>query len=645
MGKPYFAEISRLIDTFRWSVAFDITTLQKAIASTSTLPLLAIGSGGSLSAAQLLIGLHRYRTGRISTIATPLEIKTELLDSNTAVWLLSAGGRNIDIRTGFSTLVQQEPKQFGVICGQSKSPLVSAAQSHPFVDLIHFDLPAGKDGFLATNSLLAFATLFARAYSEEFTTQKSNIITSTETILSNGRTSKAWRLAVKPLWNRETTVVLHSPHSRPGAIDLESKFTEAAIGHLQLADYRNFAHGRHHWLAKKGAETGILAFVTPDDQQLADRTLALIPKSIPIAKINLEGNPETIGLHSIIASLLISGWAGEARGIDPGRPGVPDFGRKLYHLSASIKRIKASKGTSLIDARIIERKAGINVEKLISRGDFGVWRSALQSFKKQLTSTMYAGVIFDYDGTLVDTRERFSPPRNEVMKEINRLLKSGVQIAVATGRGESFRRDFRIGVPPSLWNRILVGYYNGAEIGGLGDETIPNGTSVVCDILKPISTLLREQPELAKIAVQTDRQFQITLKPVGFVPEHRLWDIANQTVISHAAQNLKVVRSSHSIDILAPRISKRGVINKLKELCGNQGAVLTIGDRGRWPGNDFELLNEPCSLSVDESSPDPQTCWNIASPGQRGLAATLQYLTSLEGISSSSTARFIWNVK
>jgi hypothetical protein len=59
-------------------------------------------------------------------------------------------------------------------------------------------------------------------------------------------------------------------------------------------------------------------------------------------------------------------------------------------------------------------------------------------------------------------------------------------------------------------------------------------------------------------------------------------------------------------------------------------AVLCIGDRGRWPGNDFALLQEPYSLSVDEVSPDPNTCWNLAPPGHRGIQVTLDYLQSLE---------------
>jgi hypothetical protein len=644
MGKPYAKELLRLSDTLKWANSYDVTVLRKAVTATANVPLLVVGSGGSLSAAQLLVGLHRFRTGRVASIATPYEVNQGQIDPNTAVWLLSAGGRNVDIRSAFSTLVELEPKHFGIICGQSKSPLVAASRNHSFVDSINFDLPAGKDGFLATNSLLAFSALIARAYSEEFATSCPSILAEAKRLIDNDVLIEKWRQEVDPLWLRETTVILHGAHTRPGAVDLESKFTEAAIGNLQLSDYRNFAHGRHHWLAKKGSQTALLAFVTPEDMAIADRTLALIPNNIPVARINLQGSPEIVGLLSIIASLFVCGWAGKAREIDPGRPGVPEFGRKLYHLSSPQKHPKKSLGLTATEERIIERKSRTHISELVSRGDVGNWKQALQSFKKKLTKADFSAVILDYDGTLVDTRERFLPPRKEVMKEIIRLLRGNIVVAVATGRGESFRKDFRSGLPRELWKRVVVGYYNGAEIATLKDATVPDTSSKVSPILSPISQAFRDDPELSKISVQTDKCFQITLKAKGYVPEDRLWDIANQIVRSSGIEQLKILRSSHSIDIVAPGVSKLRVVESVRAQCKGEGQILAIGDRGRWPGNDFELLNQTYSLSVDETNSDLNFCWNISLMGQRGLASTLQYLKSLE-ITRPGRAKFNWASK
>src|SRR5207249_1115932 len=62
----------------------------------------------------------------------------------------------------------------------------------------------------------------------------------------------------KRLWQKDTLVILFSPAIQAAALDIESKFSEAALGTTQLADFRNFAHGRHNWLAKRGDSTAVL---------------------------------------------------------------------------------------------------------------------------------------------------------------------------------------------------------------------------------------------------------------------------------------------------------------------------------------------------------------------------------------------------
>ena len=218
------------------------------------------------------------------------------------------------------------------------SALGDFCREHPFIDALFYPPPTGKDGFLATNSLLGFVALLARAYAAEF--DASNDWDAFSANLAPWLTSGSLALTdlekrAMPLWERQTTLVLHGPSTLVGAIDLESKFTEAAIGNLQFADYRNFAHGRHHWLAKRGEASGILAFVSDDDQALAERTLSYIPDDIPVLQVRIEGKLSVAMLGSLATALHIAGWAGRARGIDPGRPGVPDFWpQTLQHASS-----------------------------------------------------------------------------------------------------------------------------------------------------------------------------------------------------------------------------------------------------------------------------------------------------------------------
>ena len=196
--------------------------------------------------------------------ATPLEVIGEPLGATVAAWLLSAGGGNIDVVAAAESLIQREPRQICVLCGRSASPLAELCRQHPYVDLLLYLPPAGKDGFLATNSLFGFTALLTRAYTTELGTGTDwqDTVDRLEPLLPvDAAASEAWQQATAPLWSRPTTLLLHGPSTRVGAIDLESKFTEAALGHLQLADYRNFAHGRHHWLAKRSETSAVLAFI------------------------------------------------------------------------------------------------------------------------------------------------------------------------------------------------------------------------------------------------------------------------------------------------------------------------------------------------------------------------------------------------
>lgn len=638
MAKPYSSEMSKLAETFAWAMACNIEPLRNAVRTAGLSPLLAVGSGGSLTASHALASLHQRWTGHLATVATPLEAIAEPLGGNASIWLLSANGSNVDILAAFSALVAREPRQLGVLCGRRDSPLAKVARAHPYTDLLLYPPPTGKDGFLATNSLLAFVTLLIRAYASEFgdpsvdfDTQASMI----QSLLSDETGWSEWRSSMADLWSRKTTLLLYGSAARVGAVDLESKFTEAAIGNLQIADYRNFAHGRHHWLAKRAEDSGVLAFVSSTDRAVATRTLALIPKEIPQVALYIEGPPESVLVTSLVAALKITGWAGSARGIDPGRPGVPEFGRKLYHLP--LPKVQRRNGRPTIDDRdaiAIERKSGLSLARLIKRGDLSRWVSALQRFRERLMSESFAGIVLDYDGTVVDTRERFSPPRDDIVEQLIRLARSGAHLAIATGRGVSVKRDLRHVLPCDVWEQVTIGYYNGAEILTLADERVPDNEARVCDSLLSVANALGEQSELTDIAIQTNRRFQITLEARRSIPESRLWDLAQQTVLMAGQRHVTITRSSHSIDIVAEGVSKINVVEYLRKSIG-VASVLTIGDRGRWPGNDYELLKEPFALSVDELNVDPNTCWNLAPRGQRGIGATLGYLRALGGVNGN----------
>ena len=634
MARPYAEEMARLAETFAWvAEIIELKPLRQAIRTAGSLPLRAIGSGGSRTSAHALVTLHQRYTGNLATVATPLEAVGEPLDATAAAWLLSAGGGNVDVVAAAKSLIEREPRQIAVLCGRDGSPLIELCRKHPYVDLLLYQSPIGKDGFLATNSLFGFTALLTRAYTTEFGsgTDWQETVKQVEPLLPvTSAASKAWKQATAPLWTRPTTLVLYGPATRVGAIDLESKFTEAALGHLKLADYRNFAHGRHHWLAKRSETSAVLAFITDADRALAERTLDLLPVEVPQARIEFDGGANALMLASLLAALRITGWAGVSRGIDPGRPGVPKFGRKLYHLR--FPRPQRAVGLPRLTPRetaAITRKAGAAPHNLAATGELDHWREALATFRNGLRSTHFAGIVLDYDGTVVDTRHRFDPPVPEMVAELVRLVESGARFAVATGRGKSVRHDLQCRLPRTLWPLVLIGYYNGAEVAPLDDDGAPERSTIDRGGLGPLSEALRRHSELSTSVHQEDRPFQVTLQPTRVMPEGRLWELVQHVIRLTGANDVGVTHSGHSVDIVAAGVSKLNVVRRLRAMIG-EAPILVIGDRGRWPGNDHELLSEPFALGVDEISVDPATCWHLGKPGQRGPTVTLEYLSALK---------------
>jgi hypothetical protein len=588
-----------------------------------------------MTTAHVLATLHESTTGRIARSATPLDLAgREFLDSELGVWLVSAGGGNPDILRALDEAFRHEPRHVAALCARTGSRLATVAAERRHLRLFEFDNPAGGDGFLATNSLLASVTLFTRAYAEALMPCDA-LPDDLDALLEvqGASESLAGRVAEvsNPLWERRTTLVLHGAGTSAASVDLESKFNEAALGHFQAADWRNFGHGRHHWLARHGRETAVLAITTDADLQLAERTLHLLPASVEIVRIHVPGSGSRTQLGAVLASILLAGAAGAARGVDPGRPGVPRFGSRLYRLSmGNVSVGKPLPGRVLpIEVAAIERKAHASVATLHCRGELAAWRRAYVTFRKRVEAAVFGGVVLDYDGTLVDELHRMSPPGEEIAMQLTRLLRAGVRIGIATGRGGSARDDLRRVLDPALWPMVTLGYYNGAETGVLGDDAWPDSDAPPCDDLSRVRELIGNDEHLMASCSCRARQWQITVEPQLPGATIRIWERIQQLVRSEPGLDVAVVRSGHSIDVVPGHVSKRNLVETVQSSLEPERAVLCIGDRGSWPGNDFALLDHPHGLSVDEVSADPGTCWNLAPRGVRGARATAAYLKAL----------------
>jgi fructoselysine-6-P-deglycase FrlB-like protein len=617
-------------------MSLPIENLVTALTATAHLPLCATGSGGSLTAAHLASELHQRLTGMLSKAATPLEvISSPPIRKEQCLLILSAGGRNSDIIAAFKATVGLELSRLIVICSRTQSPLSELAAQYRYVDFLGFDLPSGKDGFLATNSLLAFAVILIRA-SAAAAGFENPLPADLKKLLCPKTALQGFLSELKEdcaaLWSRETLSVLYGPSTRVAAVDLESKFTEAALGSVQIADYRNFAHGRHHWFAKRSESTGVLAFITDDDRETATRTLRLIPPHIPVVSLEIPSGGERAAIASLVTVLHIVGFAGVARSIDPGRPGVPAFGSKIYHLPAFKPARRTLRGFSSTELMAIERKAGRIIETNGKADEPEFWKRAYGNFVARLRKSSFGGIVLDYDGTLCDGRDRFTGIGADIASELTRLLRARIVVGIATGRGRSVRDDFRRCIPKELWNRFFIGYYNGAETGPLTERNCPDGSHTTDQELTAVAEAIRIHHRLQRLANCEYRRKQITIVPNPRTSFPQLLKLVEQIVQEAGVSGVTAVCSSHSLDVLAPGVSKQKLVQDIRNrtLSGKGLQVLCIGDRGQWPGNDFALLAEPLSLSVDEVSANTDRCWNLTPAGYRGVQGTLYYLNSIQ---------------
>jgi hypothetical protein len=622
MGKAYAKELSALADTLRWASSVDIKPLETFVAETIGRPLIAVASGGSTAAAHLAALVHRERMGAFARHSTPLELLlSEPSLHQASVLLLSASGKNKDVLGALERSVACDARAVASLTMQPDSPLAKLTRAFERGYACDLESPAGKDGFLATNSLIATCAVIVRAYQGSL---------HPEICLGSGA-----KLSSKHV--RSFVQVLHGGWGAPVATDLESRINESAVAAAQISDYRNFGHGRHLWLARRAPETIVVAVVTPETAGLAERTCALIPRDIPIVELRTELSGAQGSLELIAQSIHFVGALAELQSVDPGKPSVPEFGRKLYHLSPP------SKASSL--AAPVQRK----LSRALHSGSAteANAKKALVRFASDLRGMRLGGIVLDYDGTLCTRAERFDPLRSAIAKECNRLLDGGLTLGLATGRGRSVRESLQKSFTKKHWDQVLIGYYNGGEIGRLADDSVPDRDASPGGLLATAFDLLKGDDVLLELAALTPRGGQITVEPKSHVSTDALLAHVITTLAILEPHGVRVLASSHSVDVLAPGVGKLAVVDQVKQRIASDTEVLTIGDRGMWPGNDFSLLAHKPSLSVDEVSDSFATCWNLAPYGVGGTDALLLYLraiTARRGIGSFASDN-IWSAR
>lgn len=632
----YDQELEKLPDTYKRASTVDITRLRAAIAGASESSIIGVGTGGSYTVASLLCNLHETYTGRVSRPATSLEIICNpTLASSSPVFLISAEGKNPDIVEALQRARRHSARPIHVISNKPDSNLMAAVRDLSELTAHVFELTE-KDGYLATNSLLLNAVLVARGYGE-LAQQADPAPGLFSSLTLRGQSIEGWLAEaqdfIAAVANRGNVIVTYSPLLSPIAADLESKLAEAALLHCQLADLRSLAHGRHLWFAQRPNECAVLALVEPSLEVLWAEMQTLLPPGLPTYTMHFSSATPRDLIAGLVAEMHLVSAIANVRNRDVGRPDVPAFGRALYYLDLP-KMIPRPTETSAHAEQSKYSVLGARWPTVVRQDSM---QRALSASKASLEGQTFRAIVFDYDGTLCTSQRDDSPPPARVVTHLIRLLEGNVVVGVASGRGGSVQEQLQPSLPKPLWNLVELALYNGGLMTSLGDSARPEPET--SEYLSHVERIVRRLQGLGVPIdrVRTSHPHQVSVRFREGLHTDAMWFVIADALRGAGLDPALMVKSKHSVDVLAPTVDKSHLIATLVHKHAIKPyEVLAFGDQGAWPGNDFSLLEHKFSLSVDVPSRRLDRGWKLAPSHKRDVDATVWYLDRMQLVGNGS---------
>ena len=621
MGRLFEKECFYLNETYQEMRNADTRDIEKFLAIDGA--TLIIGSGGSFSAAKA-IEYQCNRIGQTAKAITPLQLEEHRSSIyKTKVILLTARGNNQDIIKAYKFCESWEAAAILCICFSTKSKLRREFKKNGHNFLWEKDMSFGKDGYLSVNSLIGMIVVMNQAIYNYSGNQFFLLPEKKQLEVNQERLEKYFDSSIL---EKETIIVLHGGSTTQIAIDMESKFSEAALGNVQVVDFRNFAHGRHYWLEDRKEHTGIAAWVSPELLAVAEMTLAYVPNEIPVQMICTGENNNFSVINAFVEMFCFVYAAGVKRGINPGKPKVAAYGKQMYHSNDAYLNFELVKKTN----KNIAMRAAYRKREMVAEADglFDYYLSSANACLDKLRRKGWKCLVFDYDGTL-HWKGKETETEERIFYLLNSLLQKGVHIAIATGRGKSVRKELQKKIVKEYWHEIGIGYYNGAVFGWLNDDTLPQSVCGRTEEMEDLYKTLDEDVVLKQYYEQLEgpKAKQWSLSFCNASCSHYALQILKEQV--YFQKKLKMVESSHSVDVILETTSKTTTVEGLCSLGITMQDCLFVGDAGAYGGNDFEMLAAQ-SLSVDKVSKSPEGCWNFAPLGKRQLDATLFYLEHMK---------------
>lgn len=339
--KPHFSDsLSHFEEVLTWAQDQDVSGLRSFLLRESHLPLLGISSGGASSPLHYACLLYGTANG-VGRAITPLEFAS-LSDNavrNSKVLILSSSGHGTDPEYTGRRAFTLNPGRSACITTPGDDNILVPRAEKTGASAFVYDWPSfGCTGFVGCLNHIAIFGLVYKAFTgdSDFASKlpfrpdpDSNFIYRT----------RAAGGEVKPFSSYKHYIVLYGGYGEPAAVDLETKFHESGIASVQLADYRNFTHGRFIFESNNFDDTCIVLIRTPREKKFSEQCILeakgihkdkatgvlpdLFPADMPVVLIDTGHDSALASIDLLMKSQVFFSAAADACGMDPFNPSNP----------------------------------------------------------------------------------------------------------------------------------------------------------------------------------------------------------------------------------------------------------------------------------------------------------------------------------
>lgn len=302
-----------------------------------------VGSGGSFTASAFGEALYLHSLGKLAKAITPFEFEGLMtVDDYTAVWFISHGGGNTDILGAALHAEQMKHSKCIVLTGNRNSILAERARQNRWKTVF---LQTHERNFVSIVGLLsqvsALCGLLARPDEigdlDDFFSD-TNLRTRFNSAMREMR-SIAYELSTGVGKIDDIHIVSFARGwGWPALVDFESKIVEGGICTIEIAELKNFTHGRYINLFNHPNRRRVVFFRTPKDKELVDYLNERLKKHIRTFVLETDKEGIVGALNLLIKALFLAWHLGEISKKNILRPKFPREARGLYSWEPSYRR-------------------------------------------------------------------------------------------------------------------------------------------------------------------------------------------------------------------------------------------------------------------------------------------------------------------